>query len=232
MQREKHPFIKPLTKARNTAYICPPMPCDHKFKSQLDLSAIDYEPTTLIVGTFNPQWPTNNTAEWFYGRTVTNCFWDVLPRLYGEQSLIEAGPAEWQQFCRDKQISLTDLIRSVEDAEAGNTNHVKMLGGFSDEAIEYNFEDFDFVNIVSILKLHPSIKNVYTTRGVTDAFWRHVWNPVAHYCSVNHLHERKLLNPSKEAAYQHEVYNRDHPDHTIERLEDFILMRWQQEWHF
>lgn len=207
------------------------MPCDHKFKAELDLSHIDYEPTTLIVGTFNPAWPANNTAEWFYGRTANNCFWDVLPRLYGEASLIDATPAEWKQFCRDKQIALTDLISAIDDAEHDNAEHVKMLGGFSDKAIEHNFEELEYVNIVGILKRHPSIQHVYITRGVTDAFWRHMWNPVAHYCSVNKLHERKLLTPSGDSSYQHEAYNYQHPENMIARLEDYIMMRWQQEWH-
>lgn len=208
------------------------MPCDHKFQSQLNLTKIDFEPTTLIVGTFNPSWPANNTAEWFYGRTANNYFWDVLPRLYGEGSLINAGANEWKQFCHDKQIAITDLISSIDDAEHDNPGHVNALKGFSDKAIEHNFYDFAYVNIVALLKRRPEIKNVYITRGVTDAFWRHLWNPVAHYCNVNNVCERKLLTPSGNAFYQYGAYNNQHPENEISRLEDYILMRWQQEWHF
>ena len=209
------------------------MPCDHKFKNHLELTKLDFEPTTLIVGTFNPAWPANNTAEWFYGRTAKNGFWDVLPRLYGEASLVDAGPDEWQQFCRDKQIAITDLFSSIDDAEPDNEDHIKMLGGLSDKAIECNFEDYSFVNIVKLLQRHPTIKNVYITRGTTEAFWRHLWNPVSHYCSVHQLHERKLLTPSGKIAHQqHEVYNNQHPENPIPQFEDYILMRWQQEWHF
>jgi hypothetical protein len=208
------------------------MPCAHKFQDQLDLAKIDFEPTTLIVGTFNPSWPANNTAEWFYGMTANNCFWDILPRLYGEASLINATPVAWKQFCHDKQIAITDLISSIDDAEPGNPEHGKMLGGFSDKAIEHNFDDFNFVNIVQILKRRPSIRNIYITRGVTEAFWRHTWNPVTHYCNANKLHERKLLTPSGDAIYQHEAYNNEHSKNKISRLEDYILMRWQQVWHF
>jgi hypothetical protein len=107
-----------------------------------------------------------------------------------------------------------------------------MLGGFSDDAIEYNFEDLNYVNIVQLLQRHPTIKNIYFTRGVTDAFWRHLWNPVMHYCNLNHLHERKLLTPTGNARYQYEAYNEQHPESQIPRLEDYILMKWQQEWHF
>src|SRR3954469_16587928 len=124
------------------------MSCNHKFQKELNLELIDYDPATLIVGTFSPDLPTENPAEWFYGRTANNYFWDVLPRLYGEASLINATPEEWKQFCHDKQIAITDLISSIDDAEPDNAEHAKMLGGFSDDALEYNFDDFSFVNLV------------------------------------------------------------------------------------
>jgi len=208
------------------------MPCDHKFQRYLHLEKIDFAPATLIVGTFNPAWPASNTAGWFYGRTENNYFWDILPRLYGETSLINAGPAAWKSFCHDKQIAITDLISSIDDADPENKGHNKMLGGFSDDAIEHNFEDFTFIDIVQLLKRHPTIKNVYLTRGVTESFWRHLWGPVSHFCSANHLHERKLLKPTKDVAYQHGAHNSNHPDDIIPKLEDYILKRWTQEWHF
>ena len=209
------------------------MPCNHKFQSYLNLERLDFEPVTLIVGSFNPEWPAGNTAEWFYGRTADNYFWDVLPRLYGEQSLINATPTEWKQFCRDKQIALTDLISSIDDADQSNKEHNKMMGGFSDKAIQYNFDDFVYVDIVKLLQHHPTIKNVYITRGITEAFWRHLWNPIAYHCNVNKLHERKLLTPSGEdTVYQHSAHNHQHPDDVIPLLQDYILKRWQGEWHF
>ncbi len=208
------------------------MPCIHKFHKYLNLELLDFEPTTLIVGTFNPAWPASNSAEWFYGRTESNYFWDILPRLYGESSLISATPVEWKQFCHDKQIAITDLISSIDDAMPDDRKHQKMLGGFSDDAIEHNFDDLIYVSIVQLLRLHPSIKNVYLTRGVTDAFWRHLWNPVAHYCNHNNIHERKLLVPSGEASYQYEAHNIENPKNQIQLIEDYILMRWQNEWHF
>ncbi len=208
------------------------MACNHKFRNDLDLGKLDFEPLTLIVGTFNPEWPLSNSAEWFYGRTASSCFWDILPRLYGGESLIGASPAEWKQFCHDKQIAITDIFSSIDDADPDNPEHQKMLGGFSDNAIIHNFEDFTYVNIVQLLHRHPSIKNVYLTRSVTEAFWRHLWNPVAHYCNHNTIRQRKLITPSGDAAYQHEAYNIQNPGNQIPRLEDYLLMRWQQEWHF
>ena len=208
------------------------MPCDHKFKSYLNLERIDFVPATLIVGTFDPEWPGGNTAEWFYGRTASNYFWDVLPRLYGQQSLIDATPVEWKQFCHDNQIAITDLISSIDDANADDPKHRAVFAGFSDRGIHYNFDDFTFVNIVGILRNHPSIKNVYFTKGITEVFWRHLWNPVAHYCNHNNLRERKLLPPTGKSLYQQTAHNAEHPDDIILLPEDYILRRWQKDWHF
>ena len=207
------------------------MPCNHKFQNHLHFQQLDFEPTTLIVGSFSPQWPASNNAGWFYGRTDEICFWDVLPRLYGTPSLINAAPADWKKFCHDNRIALTDLISAIDDADPGNKEHVKILGGFSDKALVYNFDDFVYVNIVQLLRQNATIKHVYITRGVTEAFWRHLWNPVAHYCNSNDLHAKILLPPSVESGYHHSAYNVEHPSNTILRLEDYILMRWKQEWH-
>ncbi|WP_411726187.1 hypothetical protein [Methyloglobulus sp.] len=49
------------------------MACIHKFASDLNLEQIDFEPTTLIVGTFNPGWDNlGNYAHGFMaGPTIT-----------------------------------------------------------------------------------------------------------------------------------------------------------------
>ncbi len=206
------------------------MPCNHKFQSYLHLERIDFVPHTLVVGSFSPEWPASNTAEWFYGRTNAICFWEILPRLFGEPSLMGATPADWKQFCSRHKIALTDLISSIEDAKADNRDHQKILGGFSDKAIAHHFDDYEFVDIVGLLRKYPSIKRVFITRGITEAFWRNIWNPVAHYCSRNNIQERKLLTPSEESAYHHETYNNEHPGKVIPRLEDYLLMRWRMEW--
>jgi hypothetical protein len=208
------------------------MPCNHKFRSFLNLEHLDFEPTTLIVGTFVPEWPEGgNAGDWFYGKTSANYFWDVLPRLYGEASLTDATEANWKAFCRSKKIALTDLISCIEDAEPNNREHNKVLAGAADKAIVYNFDDFEFVNIVQLLRKNPSIKSIYLTRGMTEAFWRHLWNPVMHYCGQHNIYERKLLTPTAEASYQHEAYNTANAGKEIPALSDYILMRWQQEWH-
>jgi hypothetical protein len=107
------------------------MACSHKFAEYLNLERIDFEPTTLIVGTFKPGWENiNNNAPWFYGRThdlngnQNNNFWDVLPRLYEEQSLINNDHNAWKDFCSRKKIAITDIIQKIEDALAiGELQH-------------------------------------------------------------------------------------------------------------
>ena len=197
------------------------MPCNHKFENDLGLEKLDFDPVTLIVGTFNPALLDSNPSEWFYGRPG-NYFWDVLPRIYGAPSLLGATPAEWKQFCRDHKIALTDLISCIEDADTANPEHNKILAGFSDNAIVYNFDDFVYVDVVGLLRSHPTIRNVYLTRGITEAFWRHLWNPVMHYCDVHKLHERKLLTPSGTDFYQQTPGTPPH---------DHVFIKWQQEWH-
>lgn len=213
------------------------MPCNHKFIEYLNLENLDFEPTTLIVGTFNPSWPANNQAEWFYGRThdqhgnVNNNFWDVLPRLYREESLINATPTEWKAFCKKHKIAITDLITSIDDADENNPQHQNQLGGYADNVIANNFNEQVPNNIVKLLQNNPSIKNVYLSRGTGETFWRRLWRPVVQYSNQNNLHERKLLTPSGYAFYQHGRYNNQNPNNIIPLLNDFILMKWESEWH-
>lgn len=207
------------------------MPCYHKFYDELHLERIDYEPETLIVGTFNPGGLAGNTAEWFYGRTDSNYLWEVLPRLYGAESLVEKGPEDWKLFCRERKIAMTDLIAAIEDAEMDDAEHRKILGGYSDKAIVHHFDDFEFVDVLQLLRRFPTVKQVYLTRGITEAFWRHLWTPVMRYCDSYDIHERRLLTPSGNASYQHGQHNNLNPDGQVEKLEDYILMRWRNEWH-
>jgi len=195
----------------------------------LNLENLDFQPTTLIVGTFNPTWPENNQAQWFYGRTQNNYFWDVLPRLYGEQSLLNANPDEWKQFCSRHKIAITDLISCIGDANRPENDAA--MGGYSDERIANDFHEHNFVNIVALLEDHPTIKNVYLTRGNAPTFWARLWRPIRRYCNLQKLHENTLLTPSGYAFYQHGRYNNTNPDQQIPNLGDFILRSWQQKWH-
>lgn len=213
------------------------MACIHKFEKELDVTHLDYEPETLIVGTFNPAWPIENKAEWFYGRThddygnINNNFWDVLPRVYGEQSLINGKIQDWKMFCKNKKIAITDLITEIPEADELNPVHKKLLQGYSDSNIAKKFINHHLTDIIKILEDHPSIKNIYLTRGIGEKFWKQLWQPIANHAKSNQLHERQLLTPSGYAFYQQAVHNRKNPGCRYDLLKDYILMRWKEKWH-
>ena len=214
------------------------MACNHKFQNELNLEGLDYEPTTLIVGTFNPEWPEGNNARWFYGRThdahgnQNNNFWDVLPRLYEEPSMINSTVQEWKRFCRRHQIAITDLISCIDDADEDNGEHVAFLENFSDKNIATCFRQHTTVDIVQILTDHPTIENIYLTRGTGETFWRRLWRPIVQYADQNDKYECRLLTPSGYAFYQQGRYNRQNPENQVNELSDFILKAWQDVWHF
>jgi hypothetical protein len=140
------------------------MPCLHKFHDDLNLDNLDFEPITLIVGTFNPSWPEGNPAQWFYGRTRNNYFWDVMPRIMNGDNLRNATVNEWKPFCRQHYVALTDIITSIDDAEEDNEEHQYILRTYLDTAIADYFEHFTFTNIIGLLEQNPAINRVFFTR--------------------------------------------------------------------
>jgi G:T/U-mismatch repair DNA glycosylase len=204
------------------------MPCNHKFIEYLNLERLDFEPTTLIVGTFNPLIE-GNKAEWFYGRFDNN-FWDVLPRLYGENSMRCCKPNEWRKFCKRHKIAITDLITCIQDADLLNVSHVAMLKTYSDKTIAEKFKHHTKNNILELLKAKQTIKNVYLTRGIGENFWKKLWKPTKEYSKQFKLNENTLLTPSGYAFYQQGKYNKLNPLEPLD-LEDFILKEWKSKWH-
>lgn len=205
------------------------MACNHKFERYLYLQNLDFAPTTLIVGTFNPSWPVTNTAQWFYGR-VDNNFWEVLPRLYGQGNMRNSTVDDWKLFCHDRKIAITDLISSIGDAEPANNEHVKTLGTYGDDDIAANFYDFDLVNVVRLLRNNPTIVNVYITRSISETFWKNKIYPIKNYCESKHIRLVSLLTPSGYAYFQQGKYNKQHPNAQL-NLPNYILMRWREVWH-
>lgn len=212
------------------------MACQHKFYDYLNLGRLDFEPTTLIVGTFNPSWPAGNNASWFYGRThdeygnLNNSFWDVLPRLYGEESLINATHIEWKQFCHYKRIAITDIIQSIDDVNEQIPAHVNMMRGYSDDDIADNFYDFDITNLVRLIRNHPSIINAYVTRSYSATFWKQKIYPLKWFCEATGRNLKPVLTPSGFAFREQSRYNRLNPNNQFD-LSDFIKYRWEQVWH-
>lgn len=210
------------------------MPCPHKFQQYLNLENLDFQPLTLIVGTFNPSWPANNAATWFYGRTARNYFWDVLPRIYEPNlNLRQGNSAQWKEFCNDRRVALTDIITSINDANQGNNNHTEILSNYLDSEIADNFHDFSFTNIIALLNNYPTIRNVYLTRqtgiGLFDAQWEIVKNYAEQHPERN-LHVRNLLTPSGSARFQIGEYKAANPNDPSP-LRNFIYQKWLEQWH-
>ncbi len=200
------------------------MPCNHKFSQYLHLNDVDFEPTTLIVGTFNPDWDNiHNNAKWFYGRTRNNYFWDVLPRIYEGINLRHENDIVWKQFCSRNKIGITDLLQSIEDADINNVQHIQAISDYKDSSIAQLFNDFTPVNVVSILQNNPSITQVYLTRQLGVPFWDNLWDVVTKYCDCNYVNHHVLLTPSGNARFQ--------MNNEGGHLRDFIFENWLESWH-
>ena len=208
------------------------MACNHKFRNELYLKNLGYEPETLIVGTFNPEWPKENYASWFYGRVDKNNLWEVLPRIYNKPSLREKDVSAWRIFCKEHKIAFTDLIECIKDADEKESDDVELLAGYSDKAISKGFKSFDFVDVAKILEDNTSIVYVYLTRGIGESFWKKRWKLIENYAdNRKNLRIRTLLTPSGYAYYQQGKHNRKFPNDFL-NLPDFILRKWKEEWHF
>ena len=205
------------------------MACQHKFQKDL-IPDLDFNPETLILGTFNPEFPKSNKAEWFYGRLENN-FWDVLPRLYNEKSLRCKSVSDWKSFCKKHKIVISDLIECIKDADENNLEHLRLLSNFSDKNISESFYEHTFTDINRLLMKYTSIKYVYLTRGLGDTFWKKAWNSIISNVDTNKkIVFKTLITPSGYARFQQGVYNKKNPQETLS-IEDYILMRWEKEWH-
>lgn len=207
------------------------MPCYHKFQKYLNLDRIDFEPEVLIIGTFNPAWPQGNNAEWFYGRTRNNYFWDVLPRIYdGNINLRKQGAHTWKTFCHDNGIALTDIITSINDAVEENEKHHEILKTYLDQTIADYFQDFTFTNIVDLLAHYPTISSVYFTRQPGINLFDQQWELVKEYAAENGKNAINLMTPSASARFQIGQYRRDNPKDKTP-LRNFIFREWDNAWH-
>jgi len=206
------------------------MACQHKFYDYLHLNDLDFEPEVLIIGTFNPEWPADNYAIWFYGRTGNNYFWDILPRMFNAEGLRHAGPIQWKNFCHQHCIAITDFIAVIEDANEQNLLHFEVISKFIDSEFADHFNEFERTDILNLLQEHPTIHSVYFTRqpGV-DLFDVEI-DEVKAYCQQNDIYFSHLLTPSKNARFQMGGWQPQDPN--MERtLPNFIYEKWGDNWN-
>jgi len=204
------------------------MTCKHKFYADLDLSYLGYSPEVLIVGTFNPEWPSANYANWFYGRTDANYFWDVLPRILEGKSLLTAEASDWKEFCKRNKIAVTDLVKEITCFKPNNTEHKRLLATYSDDKlIEFN-KYFKYNSIVEIQNMYPDIKKIYFTRKLTPP-WKLVWKA----CGVLNIDSiTELYTPSRFASYATSRWRKDNNYEKPMSIPDFIIGKWSEVLHF
>jgi hypothetical protein len=206
------------------------MPCRHKFFEYLNCSNINYQPQIMIIGTFNPEWPDDNYAEWFYGRTNNNYFWETLPRMFNEVSLRNLNHSDWKHFCAQKKIAITDLISSINDANQEDPTHFEIISKFKDTEFAETFNSFEMTNIIEILENNPSIKKVFFTRNPGVVLFDNQIEAIREFCNNNHIHFSHLLTPSKNARFQMRGWNPKMPN--LERnLSNFIYEKWLINWN-
>lgn len=206
------------------------MACKHKFYKYLHLKNLDFEPKTLIIGTFNPSWPEDNYAAWFYGRTNNNYFWDVLPRMFNLPSLRkDGGPKEWKTFCSQNKVAITDFIASINDADEGNEAHCGVISKFKDTEFADTFDEFERTGIVDLLRDHPSIRSVYCTRQEGVKLFDDEIKYIKEYCNRNAIYFSHLLTSSANARFQMRGY--EPADPSLKRsLANFIYEKWLEKW--
>ncbi|MBS1640666.1 MAG: hypothetical protein JSR12_11485 [Bacteroidetes bacterium] len=194
------------------------MSCYHKFIYDLQLEYVDWEVSTLFVGTFNPGWAscTNNNSEWFYGRTARNSFWNSLSLLH-EGYKIESGKSEWLDFCRRNELAVTDILACIDNADENNPIHQTKICKFKDD----DLAQFDVTinNIPQILNEHPKIRQVCITRQTLTEFWEDIFQDLLTYIDAhNNISLIKLRSPSRGAISGVEG------DHSL-----FVANRWIQQ---
>jgi hypothetical protein len=206
------------------------MACQHRFYNYLNLENLNFEPETLIIGTFNPSWPLDNYAKWFYGRTNNNYFWEVLPRIFNEPSLKNADSKDWKNFCNNNKIAITDLIASITDAYDKNPLHVEVISNFKDAEFEKIFNEFEITNIINLLDNNKTIKAVYFTRQSGVNLFDCRIKEIIKYCNEKDIYFSNLITPSKNARFQMRGYAPKIPN--LERnLPNFIYEKWLQNWN-
>lgn len=205
------------------------MACLHKFYNYLNCDNLDFQPRFLIVGTFNPEWPEDNYAEWFYGRTNNNYFWETLPRIFHEESLRNLNHNDWKLFCSRNQIAITDLITSINDADEANLIHFEVISNFIDTEFANTFNNFEMTNILGILENNPSIEKVFFTRNRGVQLFDNQIEEINEFCINHEIQFSYLITPSKNARFQMRGYIPQIPN--LERnLSNFIYEKWLENW--
>lgn len=205
------------------------MSCKHKFYDDLQCGKLNFEPEILILGTFNPEWPLTNYSNWFYGRTKYNYFWDVLPRMFYEDSLRKSEVNSWKLFWSKRKVLITDLISSINDANQIDEKHYKIISKFIDKDFAKAFKVFEINNIINILENYKTIEKVYFTRNLGVPLFDEQIRIIKMYCDEKKIYFNNLLTPSSHARFQMLEWEPNSP--FLKRsLPNFIYEKWLEKW--
>ena len=201
----------------------------HKFIEDLDFNNVTWEIKTLFVGTFNPGCceANENTADWFYGRTQLNMFWNTVGFLYENNPMLgsNGNQERFKKFCEKHGIACTDLIKKIVNIDLQNvTDKNDLCAGFSDKKLE-NFiiaEKVLSTNVAELIANSPKLKNlkcVYLTRRTANNPWNRLWNPIVNACNQRKIYTSKLVTPGGFNYFQ---FNTNFP-RTAENLAEIWI---------
>jgi hypothetical protein len=176
--------------------------CYQKFKKDLHLDYVTWNVKTLFIGTFNPGCcKDKNSAEWFYGRTDRNMFWNTLGYIYEQNPLLgtEGNPEAWQAFCKRNELAVTDLITGVKKVPVEEIEDT-LCKNFSDKKLEpfilnNAIISTEIENLIANSEKLKNLKCVYLTRSTTNIAWNILWRPVERKCGSKKIHVAKLTTP-------------------------------------
>lgn len=143
----------------------------------------------LIIGTFNPN-SDGNEAEFFYGRS-RNCFWKLLPEVFGEKSLKEQNVDAKKAFIKKYKINFIDLIEEirVEDGQETNYDDIYICKRIT-KSREVIKEIENLKNLKKVFFTRKTFSNIEEIEELFDA--------VNKYCKENKGFEiEKLPTPSR-----------------------------------
>ena len=194
------------------------MNCKHKFLDNLKLNYVTWEVKTLFIGTFNPGCCSkdDNVANWFYGRTQNNMFWDTLGYIYDDNPYLgrDGNTEVWMSFCEKFNIGISDLIAEITNIDlTKGSDYRDLCDGFSDKKLENYLCDNSFISsaIEEEIRTSQKLKNlkcVCLTRRSTAKPWNNNWKPIEKICQKNKIHTATLTTPGGFNYFQ---FNKDFP---------------------
>ena len=176
------------------------MPCYHRFYGLHNPNDLfpNWEFHTLFIGTFNPLWTfaKGQNADYFYGRTGRNYFWDVLPEVYGFEKSRKNGKESWIKFLSQNKIGITDLLLNIRDAEENNLIHYQYLRTKSDINIaRFNNLEWNTDNIIKLI-LQNKIKTVLITNLTSPEKFENEILRIKNASNEKHITFKRLVTPS------------------------------------